>query len=349
MQKIADSARLFLQLHESERYSPKTLIVYKKFFNQVLPYFKGKDLNISTWREYLEYRKAEYLRLKNLELCNATINHENKCVKAYLNWLRRERLITADENFSDSDFLKPLPVQKRQGIPSWDVMSQIVEAVSEKKVYTWHTKISKEEVNEYVCAMRLMLCTGIRSGAIGTITGNSIYALSEKPSFDFRNKGGKSGERLVIPIPIQCLADMKERMAKGDKPAFTFTTPGAYQAEINTLLKEGAKLLKLNIDVKSHDFRRAYASYLGNISKMPLEDISDLLGHKDLETTRGYIQKDLNHLSDAVRDHISIKAPGLLTRDEKETALINRIEAIGINRKLINLENGRIIIDVNGF
>lgn len=335
MQNLADSAKLFIQFHEGKQFTPSTLRNCEHFFGFVLPWFEGKDFNINTWRDFMATKSSK---------SNHTINQYNGMIKSFLSWMEREEMITPKENFKER--IDKLPTEKRLSVPSREVMAQIVGAIDTKRVYTCFSRITKEEVTEYVSAMKLMLHTGIRSGAIGSIKGVDIHALDDKPSFSFRNKGGTTQ---TLPIPPQCQSDMQERMKWGKQLAFQFKTQSNYQGQMNILLKEGVKLLGLNIEVKSHFFRHAYGTYLANETSAKIQDVSTLLCHSKLETTMKYIHQDMNHLSEVVRDNIGIEVPELMKPGERLDALISRIVSLGVNRKLINLVKGKIIIDVNGY
>lgn len=82
--------------------------------------------------------------------------------------------------------------------------------------------------------------------------------------------------------------------------------PGRTKEEV---LEEAEKLAKtLNILVRPHDLRRAYAKMLAD-QGMPLPRIQYVLGHNDIETTMKYINIKQKEASEWVRDHFIITLP----------------------------------------
>lgn len=332
MESIEKLAHKFIVDRSTAKYSPKTTIAYKKFFSYFLPRFQGKQLTYDNWSEF----QANKIYKKS-----STFNSDIKNITAFVNWLEKHKHISQDENFTKR--LDKLPTERRQNIPDRETMGKIITQI-QNKTYDCHSRIDKAEVdNEYLPALKLLFNTGIRSGAIETIKGTDIHATENKPTFSIKNKGDKLSARHTLPIPPQCLEDMRKRALRHDNLAFKFSSPANYQATMNTLLKEATRSLGIT-KVTTHYFRHSYATHLANETSAKIQDIKELLCHKNLSTTMTYVHEDINHLSEVVRDSIGIECPESLKPNEFNDAIINKILALGFEKREVSWESGQITI-----
>lgn len=69
--------------------------------------------------------------------------------------------------------------------------------------------------------------------------------------------------------------------------------------DYHILKKYSAKTIGRKIHI--HQFRNSKASYLYNYENQPIEVIQELLGHKNIETTRVYVKIDFNKIIDSMK------------------------------------------------
>lgn len=117
-------------------------------------------------------------------------------------------------------------------------------------------------------------------------------------------KRAKTGKHFSIKIlpPMQTILDHRLEDNKNDNPyvfeilSASYTDPKAIDVRIksglrtyNKHLKHFAKILKLDVKVTSYVSRHSWANILRN-KGVSIEDISQGLGHSDLQTTKIYLR-----------------------------------------------------------
>lgn len=82
-----------------------------------------------------------------------------------------------------------------------------------------------------------------------------------------------------------------------------------YQVKINKLLKEIAKLCRIDKALSFHLARHTFATQVCLSQGVPIESVSKMLGHTDIATTQRYahvnrekIGSDMKLLSDRISD-----------------------------------------------
>lgn len=146
--------------------------------------------------------------------------------------------------------------------------------------------------------------------------GMSFKDMTTLKWFDIKGgrihyKRAKTGKHFSIKIlpPMQTILDYRLEDNKNDNPyvfdilSASYTNPKAIDVRIksglrtyNKHLKEFAKILNLDVKVTSYVSRHSWANILRK-KGVSIEDISQGLGHSDLQTTKIYL-RDLedNHL-----------------------------------------------------
>ena len=97
-----------------------------------------------------------------------------------------------------------------------------------------------------------------------------------------RQKTGTAFNVKLLDIPLQLIEKYRE-LAKEN---FVFDVP--YLQKVNTLLKEIAKLCKIDRSLTFHISRHTFATEVCLSQGVPIESVKRMLGHTDIATTEGY-------------------------------------------------------------
>ena len=255
--QFKELVRKYLVNYENSGNRPASIVNRQKEFRITLRCFQRKEFNVDTVREHLETRRREGRALVSL-------NEDIKRFRALIHWGLEEKLIPLEEDFRSR--IKPYKVHRRESIPGWEPIKKLVDYLENKRPESPFSKVPEDEVkNEYIPAIRLMMYTGIRSGAFRTLKGKDIAVNESRPTLYFENKGGDMKD---IPIPPQCMEDMTRRAGRGDDYAFAFSNRERYQDKISSLVKEGAKAVGIDpSSIRPHTLRHAYITHMLNFPR----------------------------------------------------------------------------------
>lgn len=113
------------------------------------------------------------------------------------------------------------------------------------------------------------------------------------PTVTFRDT--KNGEDREIPIP-RTLCVLLHALPKNAKTVFDIKD----DTVINEDLQRRAKLVGITKRVWCHLLRH---SYITNSGTIPIEDLSFLIGHRDIKSTMHYKQSQIAHFYDVIYNH----------------------------------------------
>jgi integrase len=154
----------------------------------------------------------------------------------------------------------------------------------------------------FILATRLLLLTGMRLGEVMSLRWVDV----DLPQNTIRLRDTKSGARSVALNPeiVAYLAETKHRgeFVVGAKGGAAPLTKGSYHACWRRLVRNtGLK------DARPHDFRHTVAT-LGAMGGANAFVLRDLLGHKTVAITSGYVARTLDPVravSNAIGVHVA--------------------------------------------
>lgn len=297
MKKNASEQTLYRYLDLYEAYlarnkSKHTIVNYLSDLNQFIAYLGDNELDYNLdnfdkdqFLDYLDYMKAKY--------APATTQRKAISLNEFLIFLNRTGRLKKTP-FIDGkemqDFLPLIPKKK-------------VKTLSKGQVQNL-TFCSEDLMQE--CLIRLFYDTGCRVSEIAVAKLSDIENDFPRNILNVfgKGKGGMSKGRTVriSPKTMEKIAEMVA--ARDFESEYIFVSERTKKPlttrRLNQIIKEVAK--KSNIeDISSHIFRKSIATNLIE-NGLPIEYVSEYLGHSDMNTTkRNYVDvtKSLHDKVDA--------------------------------------------------
>lgn len=278
--------------HLGRNKSQHTIVNYISDLNQFLVYLTDKEMSFNLdnftkedFLDYIDFMKTKY--------APATIHRKAISLNEFLTFLNR------------TGRLKKTPFVDGQE------MQDYLPVIPKKKVKT----LSKNQVKNLAfvsenllqeCLIRLFYDTGCRVSEIAAAKWSHIENDFKRNILVVhgKGKGGLTKERTVriSPKTMELLDQMKqsreydsEYIFESERTKKPFTT-----RRLNQIIKEIAKASGIE-DISSHVFRKSIATNLLE-NGMPIEYVSEYLGHEYIETTkRNYLDttKSLHDKVDA--------------------------------------------------
>ncbi|MFC0903901.1 tyrosine-type recombinase/integrase [Clostridium sp. MT-14] len=258
----------------SDDKSQKTVQAYKKDIEQFLQYFKDKNIDLFTKIDIENYK--DYL-LYTCKLAISSINRKLIAIHEYFEYYGKTILIkqikTQNQNFLEN-VLSPSDI------------SELLYITKKKYDYRAYTLINTLKLT----GMRISECLQL---TIYDIDKNTINII------------GKGNKRRNVFIPGKLNENWNEYMKHrfnnstqlftGQRGAITRST--AYR----TVQKYGAMVGIDKEKLFPHNLRHSYCLMLAK-KHIPIEDISALVGHVDINITKQYLRKTKEELLDIIND-----------------------------------------------
>lgn len=271
----------------------KPVITFKDFaMNEYLPYAKNQK---KTWRQDLSRLNNGLLeRFGALPLDAIT----KKDAQQYIGSLR-----DAMEGSSANRILSLLSRMFKLAV-DWEILeANPFLGIKKNKENSRERYLSVDELKRFMdaldgvqnvvmaSALKLLLFTGTRKSEILTLTWDNVN-LADKAIFLPETKNGEPRKVLLNDLAMELLEKMKAHRIEGNP--FVFPCPGGagHIVDPRRVFEQALKMAKI-ADFHIHDLRHTYASILVNAG-VPLYNVKELLGHKDITVTQRY-----SHLADA--------------------------------------------------
>ena len=283
---------VFLNVHlpDQRGRSPNTVDAYSSSFSVLNRYlteerhisvidFKFSDCTPDFVMEFLDWLKVEGNR-------EATRNIRLTCLKGYLKYAAKKD-VSISSVYSAIDRIKCLRVPKREKYVLED--EQVAEILAEA---------AKDEKG---CRNRVMLLllydTAMRVTELTALKINQLYLDRKRPFVAVRGKGNKD-RHIALSEKMAGILKTYIRKYHQDLSSYLFYTKSKGEScrmserNVQIMLQDYAlkareKDASIPEHVHPHALRRARATGLYR-SGMPIELVSSLLGHNQIETTRVY-------------------------------------------------------------
>ncbi|MDU0199889.1 site-specific tyrosine recombinase XerD [Paenibacillus sp. MAH-36] len=261
--------------------SKNTLESYERDLQQFVDYLQRQG--ITAWKETSKTNIAGFLsQLKLLGRATATLSRNLVSIRAFYQYLLRERLVDADPSL----FIEAPKLEKK--LP---------------KV------LSVEEVGKLLDAPHLELVSGVRDKAMLELLYATGIRVSELISMNvddvhlqlgFIRCMGKGNKERNIPlssIAIRCLTayihkDRKKLLKKSaDEEALFIGHLGTRMTRQGfwKILKRYANEMKIESEITPHALRHSFAAHLIE-NGADLRSVQEMLGHSDISSTQLYVQ-----------------------------------------------------------
>lgn len=240
----------------------------------------------------------------------------NNSLNTYIFMIKKLDCYAKSRGFSwagMSEGISVLPkVKPMVDVLTWEEIEKILSVDIEYKLF--RGKSSNRLNNLYKTMIRLLAETGCRYEECASLTVKDYYRDSLKISLvDTKN----NDSRWVFISPL--LRDMLDSVIEGDGLIFkNMVGKEVYATTFIEDLKVRASSCGITKRVHPHLFRHSFATALGKT--VNTHEIKDLLGHKDIKSTDGYIHTDAERLRTVSHHHPS-KMKYLSFEDKKKLVM----------------------------
>ncbi len=250
----------YLELLTLKRYSPRTISVYTHCFNLFLDYFKGRDINVVSKDEVLQFLINETNKGISPSFQNQLIN----AIKFYY-----EKVIGRKPEFYD------LPRPKKE--------HKLPLVLSEEEVLSIFRQVDNVK---HKCILFLLYSGGLR---LSEITNLKIGDIDSKRNLIFIH-GGK-GKKDRTTLLSHTLLELLRSYYKEYRPKeYLFEGQGGGQyspRSVQNIFKRALKSSGIKKPATVHTLRHSFATHLLERGT-DLRYIQELLGHADSKTTEIY-------------------------------------------------------------
>ncbi|WP_407873040.1 site-specific tyrosine recombinase XerD [Paenibacillus sp. P36] len=261
--------------------SKNTLESYERDLQQFVDYLERQG--ITAWKETSKANIAGFLsQLKLLGRATATLSRNLVSIRAFYQYLVRERLVDADPSL----FIEaPKPEKKLPKVLSVEEVGKLLDAPHLELVSGVRDKAMLE----------LLYATGIRVSELISMNVDDVQL-----QLGFIRCMGKGNKERNIPlssIAIRCLSayihkDRKKLLKKSaDEEALFIGHLGTRMTRQGfwKILKRYANEMKIESEITPHALRHSFAAHLIE-NGADLRSVQEMLGHSDISSTQLYVQ-----------------------------------------------------------
>lgn len=250
-----------------------------EYYNSQLTIFKDwlsksfLEVTSDDFKEYLKQKK------ETSNCSNVTLNNVRRILSSFYKYLENEDLL----------IINPI-----NAIPSVKEPKRVKKAFADEEVEKLRYAISKDHIRN-IAIFEMLLSSGLRVGEISSLKRDDISLADCKGVC--LGKGNK--QRIFYFSERAKVAIQKYLTHRRDDSPFLFVSLNAPFGKlgisgIETMIRETGKKAEVP-NVHPHRFRRTLATRL--IRKgMPIDQVSEILGHESLGVTQLYIESDRDML-----------------------------------------------------
>ncbi|MEH3112588.1 site-specific integrase [Pedobacter terrae] len=268
----------FERLVEKSLRSKETLKQWKATKNKILEFlqveFKVNDMDLSDVEYSFAQKLYNYLVLKRCPtLGDAAAMKQIKNLKQILN--------IAEAN----QWLLKNPIEKfKCGSEDPEIIPLEISEVEK----LWRKKLTIDRLIKVRDAFIFQCFTGFAYQDIYSLSKDHIiYVGSDKEKWLVKERGKTKVIEMVPVLPI-----VDELIQKYEKAPYckihNRLIPINSNLRYNSYLKELSDLCGIGRPLNSHLARHTFADMMLNVLQFPLEDVSKMLGHKNIRTTQRY-------------------------------------------------------------
>lgn len=288
-----------VQVHSPDK--PGTLIRYRLAMDHFLRLMRHRRNLEAVTRADIERYKATRISeppaggRKRERVSASTVNFELSCIRTMFNFARRELGVEMENPCAG---FKPL----RDGSTTAGARPAVYSAEELERLLAASPREDRE-------AFLTLLLTGLREQELCTLTWDDICLEPGREHLVVRAKPGftpKDYEEREVPLPPQ-LAEVLRARPRRSALVFPSASGGIEGHLLRRLKKAAARAGVAHATL--HKFRHTYATRLLE-QGADVVTVQRLLGHSDLDTTRRYLNPDVERKRAAV---LRLEAPGFPT------------------------------------
>ena len=268
----------FAELVEKKLRSNETLKQWKATKKKIIEFlrfeFKANDIELSSIQYSFAQKFYKFLAVKRVPaLKDPAAMKQIKNLKQILNVAEANQWIAKN------------PLQKfKCGSEDPEIMP--LEIFDVEKL--WRKKISIERIGKVRDAFIFQCFTGFAYQDIYNLSKDHIVNVGPQNEPWLIKERGKTKVAEMVPI-LPIVAELIEKY-KNDKycKIYNKLIPVNSNFRYNTYLKELSEICNIGKPLNSHLARHTFADIMLNVLNFPLEDVSKMLGHKNIRTTQRY-------------------------------------------------------------
>lgn len=284
---VEDNEELIKQYIRSKKIegrSERTLVYYENTVKKVLKWINKSITNINSddIRNYLIHHQEQ------TKASNVTLNNLRRNMSAFFTWLH------------DEGYIFNNPVKRIKPIKEEKIVKKELNDIDIEKL---RHHIHRNKTIRDLAIFETLLSTGVRIGELVNMKIDDI---------DFQNRKiivfGKGAKERVVFFNAKAFLTLNEYLeTRNDEKSHLFVAEKSpnNQLGISGLerrVREWGKEIGLE-NVHPHRFRRTMATNALN-SGMPIEEIKELLGHENVDTTLLYANVSQENVNHSYKKHV---------------------------------------------
>jgi len=275
--------------------------------NTILEYFKeylnkmrsliGIDIKESTWMKffYMNEQLKEFIKWKyeksDFELSKLKLQFIND-FEYYLKTVKKQKQITINKTLQR--FRKPIRVAVNEGLLDIDpflpfkaksVLKEVVFLTVDELNRIEKHVFNQERLKEVKDLFVFCCYTGLAYREMNNLQPKHIIKGFDGNEW-IQIKREKTGKMLSVPILPKAKAILVKYAEIEGKPL-----PSYSNQKINSYLKEIAEIIGIEKRITHHTARKTFASTVLLYNDIPIELVSELLGHSSIQITQQYYGK----------------------------------------------------------
>ena len=281
-------------LSQEKRYSPHTIMAYKKDLDQFDVYLKAFYDGIALSEVKHRHIRSWMVELVGKQVSSRSINRKLSTLRSYYKYLKRAEIIDYDP------MLKILPPKNGKKLP----------AIIQEKSLDALMKLNEELPNTYAAhrdrlIVELLYSCGIRR--------SELISLSLK-DLDFSNRWmkvlGKGSKERILPLSATLLNKLQiylelrlyqfENLEVGQELFLTNKGKGLYPKFVYNLVHRHISKVSTAEKRSPHILRHSFATHMMN-NGADLNAVKELLGHSSLAATQVYTHNSIQKLKEAYK------------------------------------------------
>ena len=272
------SARLYLQHLSAKNSSPRTVEFYEDQFRALRLWAErtGTVLDapipdVDTIEEFLADELEEH--------SPGTVHARFRALRALGNWLEKRRKIHRDDNPAYMLEAPMVPEEIRRHVPLAH-FNALLASIPQKQWWDLRDR----------CMLQVMYFSGLR---MGELVGLAVADV-DLDQLEITVKKAKRARWRIVP----CHPDVKLSLSlymlarPAQSPALWLGSDG-YESATGTLTRAGVRSMLVRRSEAAnlpyynpHAFRHGFSVFMLNEGDVPMSSLQDMLGHKDMATTR---------------------------------------------------------------
>ncbi len=306
------SPQTILNIYQKKAKAPTLLEVYQKYIKERKEVQKKKgELSKQTVRRYTYYYNALEKALNSLGLSKLLITEISASVVIKIeqelykerNALSTQRHCNTLKNVIDYAYSLELIDKNPINKSSFQVKGRKPDIITYLTIEEINklesTNFASQKLNQAKDFFLLMCYTGMSHIDLYNFNYSKDVITADNGAKVIWKKRQKTKAEFTVPLIPQAEEILKK---------YAYQVPKIRNDKLNFLLKEIAHIVGILTNLKSHVGRKTFGYIMLNVHKIPLEIVSKMYGHKNVNTTlKAYARHNTDAVIEATKHLINNK------------------------------------------